>query len=59
MTGLKGIAKVTGKVGLALLGGLLFPIMVWVALGVATSEKMKAGRTVTPSLAEILAGATK
>ncbi len=50
--------KDTGKVVLALLGAILMPILIWVALGVAISQKMRdkvPQRAPAPSIGEILA----
>ncbi len=56
MKGTKG----TGKVILALLGVILMPILIWVALGVAISQKMRERapkRKPAPTISEILATA--
>jgi hypothetical protein len=45
-----------GKVLLALLGGILFPILIWVALGVAVYQKVReraVQRKPTPTIGEI------
>ncbi|MDO8568167.1 MAG: hypothetical protein Q7R57_05565 [Dehalococcoidales bacterium] len=58
---MNGIKKTTGtisKVFLALVGGILFPILIWVALGVAINQKARekrARQAATPSFGEILA----
>ncbi len=59
MNKMNGIAKGTGKVFLALLGGILFPILIWVALGVAINQKLRAPKVAAaePTIAEILATA--
>lgn len=50
--------KTIGKVLLALLGGILFPILIWVALGVAINQKMCAKKEVTvPTIGKFLADA--
>lgn len=49
-----------GKVSLAVLGGVLMPIMIWVALGVALSQRVRerrARRKPAPTIGEILATA--
>jgi hypothetical protein len=49
-----------GKVLLALLGGILFPILIWVALGVAVYQKVReraVQRKPAPTIGEILAAA--
>ncbi len=43
MKGTKKIVRGTGKVILALLGGILFPALIWVALGVAVTRGMRIG----------------
>ena len=56
----KKIAKSAGKVMLALLGGILMPILIWVALGVAISHKIRERapqRKPAPTIGEILAAA--
>ena len=56
----KKIAKSAGKVMLALLGGILMPILIWVALGVAISHKMHERapqRRPAPTIGEILTAA--
>ncbi len=60
MNGMKRTIRGTGKVFLALLGGVLFPILIWVALGVAVNQKLRATRAKparAPTLGEILAAA--
>ena len=60
MKGTKQIARGTGKVMLALLGGILMPILIWVALGVAISHKLRERapqRKPAPTIGEILAAA--
>ena len=53
------IAKVTGKVMLAILGAILMPVLIWVALGAAIyqSHQRKAQAEQTPTLGQILAWA--
>ncbi len=41
MNGMMKAAKGTGKVLLAILAGVLMPIMIWVALGVALNKKLR------------------
>ena len=41
MKGMMKLARGTGKVFLALLGGILMPILIWVALGVALNKKLR------------------
>lgn len=56
----KGIARGAGKVVLALVGGALMPIWIWVALGVAMNQKLRkrsAQRKPAPTIGEILAAA--
>ncbi|OGO19779.1 MAG: hypothetical protein A2144_13115 [Chloroflexi bacterium RBG_16_50_9] len=51
------IAKGTGKVILALLTGVLMPILIWVALGVALNKKLaekKVKEATAPTIGEIL-----
>ncbi len=58
MKGTKQIARGTGKVMLALLGGILMPILIWVAFGVAISQKARERipqRKPAPTIGEILA----
>ncbi len=53
-------AKGAGKVMLAVLGGILMPILIWVALGVAISHKIRERapqRKPAPTIGEILAAA--
>jgi len=60
MKGMIKIAKGTGKVILALLTGILMPILIWVALGVVMNQKLREKRvkqTETPTIGEILAKA--
>ncbi len=60
MERIKRVAGGIGKVILALLGGILFPILIWVALGVAVNQKLrerKPQRAPTPTIGEILAAA--
>ncbi len=60
MKRIKRVAGGIGKVVLALIAGILFPIMIWVALGVAVSQKLrerKPERVLTPTIGEILAQA--
>jgi hypothetical protein len=52
------VAKGTGKVVLALLTGVLMPILIWVALGVILNRKLtekKVRRATAPTIGEILA----
>ena len=52
--------KGAGKVMLAVLGGILMPILIWVALGVAISHKIRERapqRKPAPTIGEILAAA--
>ena len=53
------IAKGTGKVALAVLVGVLMPVLIWVALGVAVTRKMRqpAPQRKTATIGEILAHA--
>ena len=60
MERVKQITGGVGKVILALLGGILFPILIWVALGVALNQKLrerKLQRAPAPTIGEILAAA--
>ncbi len=60
MERIKRITGGTGKVILALLGGILFPILIWVALGVAINQKLRERRpqrVAAPTIGEILAAA--
>ena len=41
MKGMTKIARGTGKVFLALVGGILMPILIWIALGVALNKKLR------------------
>ncbi len=57
MDRIKKIAGGVGKVMLALLGGVLMPILLWVALGAAITQKIRerrARRVLPPSIGEIL-----
>ncbi|MFH1382077.1 MAG: hypothetical protein ABIH70_04200 [Chloroflexota bacterium] len=50
----------TGKVGLALLAGILMPVLIWVAFGVVMNQKLRqwsARRKPAPTIGEILATA--
>jgi hypothetical protein len=52
------VVKGTGKVMLALLTGIFMPILLWVGLGVALNQKLRAKKQVTetaPTIGEILA----
>ncbi|MFH1382078.1 MAG: hypothetical protein ABIH70_04205 [Chloroflexota bacterium] len=52
------IAIGTGKVVLALMTGILMPILIWVAFGVAMNQKLRklsAERKVAPAIGEALA----
>jgi hypothetical protein len=40
MKGIKRVAKGIGKAMLAVLGGIFFPVLIWVALGVAINQKL-------------------
>ena len=54
----KRIARGTGKVVLALVGGALMPIWIWVALGAAMNHKLhekSAQRKPAPTIDETLA----
>jgi len=56
----KQIARGVGKVILALLGGVLMPILIWVALGVAVYQRVhekRVQREPAPTIGEILAAA--
>ncbi len=60
MKGTKQIARGTGKVMLALLGGILMPILIWVAFGVAISQKVRdriPQRKPAPTIGEVLVAA--
>ncbi|MFH1381379.1 MAG: hypothetical protein ABIH70_00605 [Chloroflexota bacterium] len=51
----KKILKGTGKVILALMGGILMPVLIWVAFGVAMSQKLRsAQRKTVPTIGQIL-----
>jgi hypothetical protein len=57
MKEIKRVAQGTGKVILALLTGILMPILIWVALGVAINQKLrekKLKQTSAPTIGEIL-----
>lgn len=57
MNGMIKVAKVTGKVVLALLVAVLMPILIWVALGVALNRKMRqnaAQQTEVKPIGEVL-----
>ena len=57
MNTIKKIAKGTGKVILALVTGMLMPILIWVALGVIINQKMQEKKTrqvTAPTIGEIL-----
>ena len=55
MKGTKKIGRVTGKVTLALLAGVLMPILIWVALGAAIYQGAKAHKAQTvPTFGQIL-----
>ncbi len=57
MNGTKRAAAAVGKVILVLVGGMLFPVLIWVALGVALNQKLRAGRAqgpTAPTIGEIL-----
>ena len=56
----KQIVRGGGKVILALLGGILMPILIWVALGTAVYQRVRekrAQRKPAPTIGEILAAA--
>jgi len=56
----KQIARGAGKVILALLGGVLMPILIWVALGVAVNQRLRERRVQrkpAPTIGEILVAA--
>ena len=58
MKTMKQITLGAGKVGLALLAGVLFPVLIWVALGVAVSQRIaekRVRRPAVPAVGEILA----
>ena len=58
MKGIKQFAKGVGKVTLAMVGGVLFPVLIWVALGVAVSQKARervVQQKPAPTIGEILA----
>ncbi len=60
MKRIKRIGWGVGKVVLALLGGILMPILIWVALGAFLTQKIREKRQQrmsTPTVAEILAAA--
>ncbi len=60
MERIKRITGGTGKVILVLLGGILFPILIWVALGVAVNQKLRERRpkrVPAPTIGEILTAA--
>jgi hypothetical protein len=51
------VAQGTGRVILALLTGILMPILIWVALGVALNKKLrekKLKQATAPAIGEIL-----
>ncbi len=58
MERVKQIARGVGKVILALLGGILMPILIWVALGVAVYQRVqekRVQREPAPTIGEVLA----
>ncbi len=60
MKRIKRIGWGVGKVVLALLAGILMPILIWVALGAAVTQKLREKRQQrksAPTIAEILAAA--
>jgi hypothetical protein len=60
MKGMIKVAKGAGKVILALLTGILMPILIWVALGVVLNQKLrekKVKQATAPTIGEILAKA--
>ncbi len=53
----KRILGGVGKVALAIVGGILFPVLIWVALGVAIYQRAQergTQRKPTPTIGEIL-----
>ena len=57
MKGTMKVLKGIGKVILVLLTGILMPILIWVALGVALNQKLrdkKLKQATTPAMREIL-----
>ena len=57
MKGMKKVARGVGKVVLALLAGVLMPILIWVALGVALNQKLRGKevqRVPVPTIGQIL-----
>jgi hypothetical protein len=51
------VVKGTGKVILALLTGIFMPILIWIGLGVALNQKLRAKKKVVetaPTIGEIL-----
>ncbi len=57
MKGMTKLARGTSKVFLALLGGILMPILIWVALGVAINKKPRekeVRQAEVPTIGEIL-----
>ncbi len=55
----KKILKGTGKVVLAILGGILMPILIWVAFGVAMNQKLRSTqRKPVPTIGQILEAAS-
>ena len=60
MKGTKKVLRGTGKVILALLTGVFMPILIWVALGVAISQRVRQRtpkQAPVPIIGEILAAA--
>ncbi len=60
MKNIKRTGRGVGKVVLALLAGILMPVMIWVALGAFLTQKIREKRQQrmsTPTVAEILAAA--
>ncbi|MBM2824449.1 MAG: hypothetical protein HW402_113 [Dehalococcoidales bacterium] len=58
MKGMTKIARGTGKVFLALLGGIFMPVWIWVALGVAMNKKLRekeVRQAEVPTIGETLA----
>jgi hypothetical protein len=58
MKGTKKIGRGAGKVTLALLGGVLMPILIWVALSVAMTRRLgRVQRAPAPTIRGILVAA--
>ena len=57
MKNIMKVAKGIGKVVIAILTGIMMPILLWVGLGVALNQKLRAKKHVTetaPTIGEIL-----